>query len=243
VERTRPAPPPTAEAEPSSPPKGRRSLSTLIEEVRAPGADRTDVDALLRGLARPLGPDQEPRERADLLLALIEDPQLADLTGSNDRTLRGAAVQALLALGYPYALEVPPEALAAKDSPQRRQSTQSLLSTSKGKWGFGLVMTVGALLTIPAVILAAEQKSGTLLVLALTFIAGITFLPAVLTAWGHNLGNGLLKGLGSLWLLVVGLLWLVPGFLALASGIIGGFIPIAIAAAILTGTWLMNSKS
>jgi hypothetical protein len=244
VERTRPAPP-TAEAELSSPPKGRRSLSTLIDEVRAPGANQIDVDALLRGLARPLGPEQSPRERADLLLALIEDPQLSDLAGSNDRTVRGASIQALMALGYPYALEVPPEALGFKDSSQR-QAPESLLSTSKGKWGFGLVVAMGVLMMIPALILAVEVKSVQTLLVTLAFSAGSTFLPAGLTVWGHNLESKLLKGLGSLWLLAVGMLSLVPAaFMLGASHMTALFalIPLAISGVFFTSIWLMNSKS
>lgn len=243
MERTRPAPPPaTADAELSSPPKGRRSLNTLIEEVRAPSADRTDVDGLLRGLARPLGPDQDPRERADLLLALIEDPQLAELIGSNDRTVRGAAVQALLALGYPYALEVPPEALGSSDSSQ--QAPQPLLSTSNGKWGFGLIMAVGVLMALATIVLTwHEREVETFVMIAMTFIAGTTFLPAILTLWGHNLGSRLVKGLGSLWLLVVGLLWLVPGLFALVSGMYIGLIPLITGATVITSAWLMNTKS
>src|SRR5689334_13391606 len=90
----------------------RASLPELLEAVRSPDVLRTEVDALLRGLARPLAEDETPRARADFLLSLIESQELRELQGSNGRTVRATAVKALLNLGYPYALEVPPEALA-----------------------------------------------------------------------------------------------------------------------------------
>jgi hypothetical protein len=84
----------------------------LLERARAPGAARREVDALLRGLALPLPPGEDARARADLLHDLLEDRRVRAFTGSNGRRVAHAAVDALEALGYPYALEIPPELLA-----------------------------------------------------------------------------------------------------------------------------------
>jgi hypothetical protein len=84
----------------------------LLERARAPGAARREVEALLRGLALPLPPGEDARARADLLHDILEDRRVRAFTGSNGRRVAHAAVDALEALGYPYALEIPPELLA-----------------------------------------------------------------------------------------------------------------------------------
>ncbi len=221
------------------------SLNELLDEVRAPGASRADVDALIAGLSRPLPEGQSPRERADLLLALIEDERLADFTGRDGRTVRGAAVQALLELGYPYALEVPPEALAAKDSvsEEEGQPVVPLLSTSNGKWGFGLLMGLGALMLLPALYMSVQADSIAALLVFLTLVSCLTFLPAGMTLLGHNMGNRVIKGIGSFWLILCSLLWLGPSIAMLGSGSLVGLLPLVTGSVSLIGTWLMNSKS
>jgi hypothetical protein len=91
---------------------GTASLPALLEAVSSPGVLQEEVDALLQGLARPLASNESPRARADFLLAVLESRELLSLTGSKGRSVHLATVEALLDLGYPYALEVPPEALA-----------------------------------------------------------------------------------------------------------------------------------
>ncbi len=89
------------------------SLNVLLDVVRSPGVLSSDVDALVTGLARPLADGESPRQRADFLLSLLELQDVCELRGEQELTVRFASVQALLGLGYPYALEVPPEALAS----------------------------------------------------------------------------------------------------------------------------------
>ncbi len=84
----------------------------LLERARAPDAARPEVDALLRGLALPLKPGEDARARADLLHEILEDKRVRAFTGSKGRRVAHAVGEALLALGYPYALEIPPELLA-----------------------------------------------------------------------------------------------------------------------------------
>jgi hypothetical protein len=112
MERTRPSPV-TVESSALAPePVARPSLRELLEVLRGPAVMRSDVEAFLQALGRPPVGDETPRARADLLLSLMQDARLRDYTGHNGRTVRAAAVQALVALGYPYALELPPEMLA-----------------------------------------------------------------------------------------------------------------------------------
>lgn len=123
MERSRPHPSRQDEDFASVPePTGPLSVPALLEVLHGPAVTKTDVDALFEALARPPAGDETPRARADLLLGLLEDARVRDFTGNDGRTVHTAAVEALVALGYPYALEVPPEALAQA----RAASGQSL---------------------------------------------------------------------------------------------------------------------
>jgi len=80
--------------------------------------NREQVDALtaaLTGLA--VAPS---RACADLLLRLLEEGKLQGLEDSRGRTARAAAVEALLGMGYPYALELAPEDLEHLRAETRR---------------------------------------------------------------------------------------------------------------------------
>lgn len=226
-------------------PEGLPSLEVLVEQVRAPAAARADVDALLAGLSQPAAPGVPPRQRADLLLSLIEDPLIGDFTGSDDRTVRAAAVQALLELGYPYALEVPPEALDARSAGagQADEATPHLLSTLRGKVGVGIPVLLGvAQLVLGYFILAplspSEEK---LLLLCLAYVSGTLFLPTLLTVLGHHLRNSILKNIGNVWLVFVALLWMLPGFFLLGSSVIG-LLPLAAGLLLIASIALMNPK-
>ncbi|RKH65310.1 hypothetical protein D7X96_24035 [Corallococcus interemptor] len=88
------------------------SLTFLLEEVRSPGMVRADIDALISGLGRMPAPEEPLRERADLLLGLLDrNNPVGDYAGSGGMKVRHAAKEALIALGYPYAMELPPELL------------------------------------------------------------------------------------------------------------------------------------
>jgi hypothetical protein len=243
VQRTRSAPPSSStEAGIASLPAELPALSVLVEEVRSPEAARPEIDALLAGLSQPLPSDVSPRERADLLLSLVEDARIADYTGTDGRTVRVAAIHALLALGYPYALEVPPEALEAKARDEG--SFPGLLSIQKGKVGFGLVSLAGLVQLLPVLYLAAfESWSGkdTAVPLAITFITVTTFLPALLMVLGHNQGKGGLKMAGKIWLILASLLWIVPGLLA-SGAFPFNLLPMGMGGLILGGALLMSLK-
>ncbi len=217
-------------------------MTVLVEEARAPGAARAEVDALIAGLSQPLPPEISPRERADLLLALMQDEQLADYTGTHGRTVRSAAIQALLALGYPYALEVPPEALEAKVRDEL--GVPGLLSSRRGQVGFGLVSLAGLVQLLPVLYFAATESwspKDLTVALAIAFIVCTTFLPALVTVAGHNLGKGGIKMTGSVWLVLASLIWIIPGLL-MTSAFPFNLIPLALGGLILSGPLFMSSK-
>ncbi|MDC0707574.1 hypothetical protein POL68_03745 [Stigmatella sp. ncwal1] len=109
MERLRSAPHPATHAleEKAAP----MALSALLEQVSSLAGGRQEVDALMEGLTRPLAADESPRERADFLLSLLNSHHLRSMLSSQGGTVEAAAVRALMELGHPYALEIPPEAM------------------------------------------------------------------------------------------------------------------------------------
>jgi hypothetical protein len=91
-----------------------RTLPLLrrLDALREPDVTQPEVDQFLRGLSAILPEQESPRERADLMLDVLEDSRLCELTGSDGTQVGATALEVLLALGYPYALEVTPTMLA-----------------------------------------------------------------------------------------------------------------------------------
>ncbi|OJT17195.1 hypothetical protein BO221_46590 [Archangium sp. Cb G35] len=157
------------------------SPRALLEEVRSPGAARAEVDALLSGLARPLGPGESARERADLLHEILGDEQVRDYTGSGGRKVEHVAVLQLVELGFPYALEVPPEQYAQARAAAGHRETKSWKGMHRGM-GLAATTFVGALEALPMVFLALDGKP-TEVAFALVWILGValtSFVPAAL---------------------------------------------------------------
>lgn len=221
-------------------PEGLPPLASLIEEVRAPGAGRTEVDALLAGLSQPLPPEHSPRERADLLLSLIGDELIASYAGTNGRTVRGAAIQALMGLGYPYALEVPPEALEAR-SREEELIGPGILSTVNGRAGFGLVTLAAVLQGAAALYLGLAMSEPIVAVVALSLVLATTLLPAILAVVGQSVGSRGLKKLGIRWLKVSASLWGGIGILSVSS-LAFALIPFIMAVIIYCGARFMDTK-
>jgi hypothetical protein len=181
----------------------RTSLPELLEEVRSPGRLQTDVDALLRGLARPLAEDESPRARADFLLSLIESPEVGELQASNGRTLRAAAVRALLDLGYPYALEIPPEALSEAHL-LSEAAAQELPIAGLVATGVGLLVQLSY--AVPAVLTILDGTGASFLG-ALIFL-GMVLGPAAAAVLGGWLRSRGFQRLGLLTMALTGSLWL-----------------------------------
>jgi len=221
-------------------PEALPPLTSLIEAARAPGAGRAEVDALLAGLSQPLPPEQSPREHADLLLSLIGDDMIASYTGTNGRTVRKAAIQALMTLGYPYALEVPPEALEEK-SREEEPVGPGILSTASGRSGFGLVILAGVLQAAAVALLGYFISEPTVTAIGLAIVFATTFLPAILAVVGQHVGSSGLKKTGLVWLKVTAALWGLIGVLSL-SGMALALIPLLMAVLIYCGVRFMDTK-
>ncbi|NMO19488.1 hypothetical protein [Pyxidicoccus fallax] len=84
----------------------------LTEQVRrVPEAERPELATRLNTLLEQMGQAGGDRQVADTFHRLLETGKLEGLVDTRGRTCRAVAVEALLSLGYPYALEVRPEDL------------------------------------------------------------------------------------------------------------------------------------
>lgn len=183
----------------------------LLEEVRTPGAARAEVDALLSGLERPLGPGESARERADLLHEILEDKEVREYSGSGGRKVGHVAVLRLGELGFPYALEVPPELFA-----EARAAAGGGMSFpgagSNPRVGVVLSTLAGGLEVLPALLFGLDGRSGDMpLALFWILLVSLTsFVPALLadtgpvvsTRWLHYLMLGAVAAPALLWLLL-----------------------------------------
>jgi hypothetical protein len=191
----------------------RSSLAELLEAVRSPGVLRSEVDALLRGLARPLAEDETPRARADFLLSLIELQEMRELQASNGRTVRAAAVKALLDLGYPYALEVPPEALAEAQLPLEA-SPQEIPIPGLIATGVGLLVQLGYSMPALGKLLRREEAGALAGVFMLVVLVLGPAASAVLGGWLRIRG---LQRFGLFSVALTGCLWLGSAALRLVA--------------------------
>jgi hypothetical protein len=201
----------------------------LWEQADAPGADRTQVDALLRGLARPLAAGEDARARADLLHYLIADARVGQFRGSNGLKVSAAATRALLVMGHPYALELSPEALdamrqaerearatRAQEGPQPATREPPPLHGPQQHVGFWLTLVMALIETLFALGIAGSSGS----VPGLLFVVFTGFMPTLVLATEEGVRNRLLHylclllailpGLG--WLGVAGIIWIMDGY-------------------------------
>jgi hypothetical protein len=124
-----------------------RPLLEQLASLREPGVTTAQVDAFLEGLAAPRPSHEPPRVRADLMLDVLEDEWLCELTGSAGRRAGAVALEALLGLGYPYALEVTPEMLAqARRSPPVPFPFRSVLGL--GLAGLNALLPLGVVVAL-----------------------------------------------------------------------------------------------
>ncbi len=140
MERVREAPPSSAEESLPSlqemPPVALEA-STLLARMRLlrePGAAVEEVDAFLEDLSAPRPQGEPPRVRADVMLDLLEDARLCALTGTDGRRVGVVALEALLGLGYPYALELTPEMLALARGSRRSRPASPAMSARDSGW-------------------------------------------------------------------------------------------------------------
>ena len=170
-------------------------LRERVEAVRAPGVVRAEVDALLAGISATLAEGESPRERADQLLRLLQDDVLGEFTDQDGRQVRPAAMEALLALGYPYALEVHPEVLSRMDWPGAPALSRSAW------WGLGFATFAAILPNVMTALSSTRswvRRSDELLLLT-----GAILVPAILSAVAEKYRLKWLKYLGNTPLLLV----------------------------------------
>ncbi|MFL5347449.1 MAG: hypothetical protein ACJ8AT_21905 [Hyalangium sp.] len=186
------------------------SLAVLLDVVRAPGVMRSDVDALLQGLARPLSENESPRSRADLLLSLIESEEVGDMVGSEGTPVRAVAVQALLDMGYPYALEIPPEAFGGRRAALPQElPVPGLIATLAG-------FIIQSITCVPPVLelLGRESEPDKVLgLIVLSLLLGPTFMSVL----GGALRMRYLQRLGLITMTITGAIWLIILALQLAT--------------------------
>ena len=233
-------PAPESQAPPPSP-------RALLAEVRSPGVARAEVDALLRGLEGPLGPGESARERADLLHEILEDTQVRDYTGSGGRKVAHVAVLRWGELGFPYALEVPPELYAEARAAAGHGEPRPWEGGSRREWGLGVIALVGGLEALPALfallngdLLDGDSSEGPVVLGWLLGVVLTSFVPLLL-AGSEGVSSrpwlrALLKGAVAL----PALPWLAGAALVAAVSIAGGAFPFALFAALPLGMGLLR---
>jgi hypothetical protein len=206
MERIDTAPPQTGPADiPSLAPLA--ALPELLEAVRSGQRTQQDVDALVVGLAGPVA-EEDKRARADVLLALLEDPELGPLTTSMGQRVRTAAFEALTALGFPYALEVSPAVLARL---RRDQPVHLPHSVTVGLGLAGVAFLLPTLLYLAMVDL--NTSTPWVLGLLMLFLLG----PAGLELLGLKFRLPFLQSFGNIVQWFVGVLSLLVSLFTLAN--------------------------
>ncbi|NPC51227.1 hypothetical protein D7X99_24625 [Corallococcus sp. AB032C] len=179
-------------------------LTFLLEEVRSPGMVRADIDALIVGLGRPPAPDEPLRERADLLLGLLDRSNpVGDYTGSGGMKVRHAAKEALLAMGYPYAMELPPELVEAKGADGRA------VGLSAGNITLAVVSLLyqsGALAAVWLFLAYSRMEAATEVMLG---IGAVLWLFTVLSLVGHHSRSRDMQSISSVVLWAAAVVWLL----------------------------------
>jgi hypothetical protein len=211
--RTRPAPSAAAASAPPdeaslAPWVPAQSLAELKDAMSSPGVIQAEVDALLAAIARPPGADETPRARADFLLTLMDLPEEArDRTGSDGRTVRTAAVEALMELGYPYALEVHPDVLEAV-----RQESGVTRDTREGisRWALGITLLSMVVQLGYLALFFAFGSSGRYWEPLVLMVTAMVAVPPLLALFGKWVDSRSLQKLGVVGLVLQGLVWLFP---------------------------------
>ncbi|WP_275899140.1 hypothetical protein [Pyxidicoccus caerfyrddinensis] len=84
----------------------------LVEQARrVPAEERPELALRLNTLLEQISAEGGSRQLADTFHRLLETGKLEGLVDTRGRSCRAVAVEALLSLGFPYALEVRPEDL------------------------------------------------------------------------------------------------------------------------------------
>lgn len=220
----------------------RPSPRALLEEVRSPGVARAEVDALLSGLEAPLGPGESARERADLLHEILEDERIRDYMGSGGRKVAHVAVLQWGELGFPYALEVPPELYAQARAAAGHGEVRPWEDGSRRAWGLGVTVLAGVLEALPALFVLVNDDSPDM-ALSLGWLLGValtSFVPALLAGSEVVSRTPWLRALLKLAVTLPALPWLAGAALVVAGTLAAGAFPWALVAALPAGMGLLH---
>ncbi|MDY7231357.1 hypothetical protein [Hyalangium rubrum] len=198
------------------------ALQALLVAVQSPGALQEEVDALQQALAQPLAEGESPRVRADFLLSLLEAREATGLKGSDGRTLRTSAVEALIALGYPYALEVPPEALDEAHRARANAQPRDIPALGIGATLVGLIAQ--GLYAVPLSLEFIDGYLGSSLIGL--FLLGAALGPSLSALLGGWLRSPGLQRVGVIAMALVGSVWLALAALGFASEPLGHPFPL-----------------
>ncbi|MFY2556578.1 hypothetical protein ACN469_02945 [Corallococcus terminator] len=204
------APPPSeAASRPTPPVELPLPLLVRVEQaVSASEADRPEASSRLNEVLAQLASGGGERQVADTLHRLLDGGRLDGLVDAEGRSCRAVAVEALLSLGFPYALEVEPD-----DLKHLRANAAARRGSRKGRFDFGpgvpaTVLAGGVLAQVLEEVLRPGAVEGTV-----TLQVGLSAL-AMMALW-------LAPPRSPVYRLGLGLLALVSGFgllLALGSG-------------------------
>lgn len=201
------------------------SLAELKEAMSSPGVIQAEVDALFAAIARPPADDEPPRARADFLHSLMELPEEArERKGSDGRTVRAAALEALMELGFPYALEVHPDVLEAVRGDAYGGKDDALIRISRPAIAVTLLALVSQviLLVLMALSNGRTYAGETSQLIKL----GLIVAPPLMAASGHALGMKGMQSLGARGMMLQGLVWLFIAWLD--TGPYRGYLPLVL---------------
>ncbi|WP_164007508.1 hypothetical protein [Pyxidicoccus trucidator] len=125
-------------------------LLVLTEQARrVPEAERPELALRLNSLLGQMAAEGGDRQVADTFHRLLDSGKLEGLVDTQGRSCRAAAVEALLSLGFPYALEVRPEDLEHLRADGRREA---------GRTGFGLGPVVPSAVLLTGLVAQVVQE-------------------------------------------------------------------------------------
>jgi hypothetical protein len=191
-------------------------LSAVVQEARAATseAERTSLAERINHQLDTLEVGGEGRRVADLLHQLLEGGLLAGLEDASGRTCRAAATEALLRLGFPFALEVRPEDLEHL----RAMDPSAPSRFAWAPWGAAGALGAGTvtqwLLTQSDTSLPPSEEP----LLPLVLLMGLSLLSLVPALLGAERSDSRRAGLLGLLILA-----LVQLFLGLSGGYYGTF--------------------
>ncbi|WP_147448856.1 hypothetical protein [Corallococcus terminator] len=216
--------PPAQSGSPTPPSDSPLPMLLLAQQARrASGEERLRLASDFNGLLADVVAEGAGRAEADAFHRLLEGGTLEGLVDADGRTCRAATVESLLALGFPYALEVRPEDL---DHLKTTPVLGTQLAPPRGGPFPALAVGLGALAAQVLLTVTGLVEPGGLLILQ-----GLLSLLSLALLTVASVGSPLYRGALALLTVVSGVgLWmlLVPdvpaGWVAGLGGLVAAFL-------------------